>query len=88
MGYFSNGTEGDGYFEEYCMRCIHYEEDKMCPVWALHMQHNYAECNKPGSFLHVLIPRAKGGLSNERCKMFIPAPSMGLPFPDNSGARR
>lgn len=77
MGYFSNGTEGEMYVEEYCSKCIHNEA---CPVWGLHLMHNYEECNKDGSFLHVLIPRSKDGLRNERCAMFVRAPSMGLNF--------
>lgn len=80
MGYFSNGTEGEFYFAEYCSRCIHNDETKGCPVWMLHMEYNYEECNKPHSFLHVLIPRSKDRLGNERCSMFVPAPSMGLPL--------
>lgn len=77
MGYFSNGTEGEMYRERYCSRCIH-EQD--CRVWMLHELHNYDECNNEFSFLHVLIPRSKDKLSNERCNMFVPAPSMGLPL--------
>jgi hypothetical protein len=80
MGYFSNGTEDECYFEQYCSRCIHNDPDKGCNVWFLHMLHNYEECNKKDSFLHVLIPRSKDGLSNEQCSMFVPAPSMGLPL--------
>ena len=81
MGYFSNGTEGELYYEQWCAKCIHNEpEGAYCPVWALHMEHNYAECNKPESFLHVLIPRTEDHLGNKRCAMFIPAPSMGLPL--------
>jgi hypothetical protein len=81
MAYFSNGSEGEAYIDEYCSRCIHFQDAERniaCPIWYLHMVHNYDECNKPDSFLHVLIPRSKGGLSNEQCKMFAPAPSMGL----------
>lgn len=77
MGYFSNGTEGEMYVDEYCSKCIH---AGACPVWGLHLMHNYDECNKPDSFLHVLIPRSKDDLSNERCAMFVQAPSMGLNF--------
>ena len=81
MGYFSNGTEGEIYEDAYCSRCIHNDASgPYCPVLALHKLHNYDECNKPDSFLHVLIPRSKDGLSNERCTMFVPAPSMGLPL--------
>jgi hypothetical protein len=85
MGYFSNGTEGEMYVDAYCSRCIHNDQDKPCPIWTLHMLHNYKECNKPDSFLHRLIPRSKDCCGNEQCSMFIPAPSMGLPF--NGGAK-
>lgn len=69
MGYFANGTEGLIYEETYCQHCRHNPDDGMCPVWSLHMIHNYAECNKPDSFLHVLIPRE--GVGNGECAMFI-----------------
>ena len=79
MGYFSNGAEGMDYEDAYCSKCIHNDAaGPYCPVWALHKQFNYEECNKPDSFLHILIPRMKDGMGNERCKMFVPAPSMGL----------
>lgn len=81
MAYFSNGSEGEWYFETYCSKCI-FDRDNTCPIWGLHMLHNYEECNKPQSFLHQLIPRSKGGLGNEECKFYMPAPSLGLPFPD------
>lgn len=68
MGYFSNGTEGEMYIDQVCSKCSH--EDG-CPVMALHMMHNYDECNKPNSFLHVLIPRREDGLGNKKCTMFI-----------------
>lgn len=60
MGYFSNGTEGESYYEHYCARCIHDDEEKgkYCPIWNLHLLHNYAECNNKDSYLHVLIPHA------------------------------
>lgn len=68
MGYFSNGSEGMDYEERYCAHCLHYEG---CPVWLAHMIHNYDECNNEGSILHMLIPRSKDGLGNERCAMFV-----------------
>ena len=74
MGYFSNGTEGDNYEHNYCRRCIHSplkDDDPFCPVWELHLLHNYDECNKPDSFLHTLIPRTDDGLGNKRCRMFV-----------------
>jgi hypothetical protein len=71
MGYFSNGTEGELYYEAYCAHCIHDEHDD-CAVLAAHFFYNYDECNKSESILHMLIPRAKDG-ENEQCKMFIPS---------------
>jgi hypothetical protein len=71
MAYFSNGTEGMDYQHNYCNQCLH-DAKQNCPVWLLHLMHNYDECNKPDSFLHVLIPRSKDGLSNEQCTMYVP----------------
>lgn len=83
MGYFSNGTEGELYFEEYCSRCVHDDEEKgkHCPIWGLHLLHNYEECNKKDSFLHVLIPRNKEGCFNEACTMFVERAAMRDLFP-------
>lgn len=72
MGYFSNGCEGDSYEAAYCSRCVHRDgkDGKSgCAVLLAHMLHNYEECNKPDSILHLLIPRV--GLSNGECSMFI-----------------
>ena len=72
MGYFPNGCAGERYEAEYCDRCVHQDAaGRGCPVWQLHMLHNYDECNKPESFLHVLIPRSKDGPWNDQCRMFI-----------------
>lgn len=71
MGYFSNGTEGEMYEARYCSRCIHgprANPDQGCPVWLLHLVANYEECNKPDSYLNVLIPRDDSG--NKQCTMF------------------
>lgn len=70
MGYFSNGSEGMDYYARYCDRCIHNVPDQTCAVWMAHLIHDYAECNKADSILHILIPRGKDG-ENEECKMFI-----------------
>lgn len=69
MAYFANGTEGLDYQERYCSRCVH-DANEICPVRLLHIIHNYDECNKRDSFLHVLIPRTADGLGNEQCKLF------------------
>lgn len=73
MGYFSNGSDGNDYFEKWCVRCIHDNEAKEvhCPIWNLHFLHNYDDCNNADSYLHVLIPRSKDGIGNERCTMFV-----------------
>jgi hypothetical protein len=65
MGYFPNGTAGELYEGRWCRRCVH---EIGCRVWWLHMEHNYEECNKKESMLHVLIPRV--GTHNCRCQMF------------------
>lgn len=71
MGYFSNGTEGEIYYEQWCARCLHDNPDKAihCTIWNLHLLNNYDECNKPDSYLHALIPRE--GMGNGRCAMFV-----------------
>lgn len=75
MGYFSNGTEGEMYEAEYCSRCIHQKPDEGgCAIWLAHMLHNYEECNKKDSILHLLIPRAKDGPWNDQCRMFVEKP--------------
>lgn len=74
MGYFPNGTEGEAYEAHYCAKCIHRDgpDGKSgCSVMLAHLLHNYDECNKPDSILHLLIPRVKDGIGNERCTMFI-----------------
>ena len=68
MGYFSNGTEGLCYQEDYCFRCVH-DINEDCPVWLLHLIYSYKMCNEPDSFLDVLIPRSKDRLYNEQCKL-------------------
>ena len=82
MGYFPNGTSGESYYEEWCSRCIHDDEDRgvYCPIWNLHLLHNYDECNNKNSFLHVLIPRNEEGW-NDRCTMFVERAAMRDLFP-------
>ena len=70
MGYFSNGTEGEMYEERYCSKCLH--EKDGCAVMLAHLIHNYDECNNPESILHMLIPKTKDNLGNEKCRMFVP----------------
>lgn len=73
MAYFSNGTEGDLYEGRYCDRCLHQngpDGNSGCAVWLAHMLFNYEHCNDENSILHILIPRSKDGLGNEKCRMF------------------
>lgn len=70
MGYFSNGSEGECYREEYCDQCIH-DINNSCPVWNAHLARNYKDCNDDASILHMLIPRTEGGLANGQCRMFL-----------------
>jgi hypothetical protein len=85
MGYFSNGTEGWDYYEQYCSRCLH-DKDESCPVWNAHLLHNYDECNNEGSILHMLIPRE--GIGNLRCTMFIERAAEGDLFGDTRTGER
>lgn len=68
MGYFSNGTEGLMFQEEYCQHCIHDMDN--CAVMLAHDLYNYRDCNNKDSILHILIPRGENGLYNEKCAMF------------------
>ena len=79
MGYFSNGSEGEGYIAEYCMRCIHGSDDEGecygCPVIQLHMAWNYDAVGKNAdktkqAALEAFIPR--DGITNLQCTMFVP----------------
>ena len=74
MGYFSNGTEGEMYMEQYCVRCINWrgeDDDQGCPVMDLHFLYNYDACNDDNHPIHHLIPRSEDGLRNEECRMFL-----------------
>jgi len=44
MAYFSNGTEGEVFYEQ-CMRCRYGEEP--CPIALVQMEYNYEACNNP-----------------------------------------
>lgn len=78
MGYFSNGTEGQIYQDQYCRRCIYYgpPEGPGCPVWGAHLFYSYELCNVPAeespgkAILDMLIPMSPDRLSNEQCRMF------------------
>jgi hypothetical protein len=70
MGYFSNGTDGAMFEEEYCNNCVHEKIDSFCPVMEAHQLYNYDDCNNKNSILHILIPRDEKGY-NQPCAMFI-----------------
>ncbi len=73
MGYFSNGSEGDGYNETYCMRCVNWKDSvdrgEGCPVWDAHLMHNYNQEGAAREILSILIPRSSDG-GNGKCAMF------------------
>lgn len=85
MGYFSNGTEGEMYFDQWCANCVH-DADGDCPVWAAHLQHNYRDCNDPESILHMLIPRSEDKLGNEKCRLHVARAAVGDLFEAEGGA--
>lgn len=87
MGYFSNGTEGEGFFSIYCEQCVHYTEPddpKQCPIWMLHLSHNGDQHTEgmlefyPGFEIHG--PTVKLFLDqlivrttrSQKCAMFVP----------------
>ena len=72
MAYFSNGTEGELYREQYCDRCVHDGHgENCCEVWGLHLTYNYDRHKNPtlAAVLDTLIPR--DGLGNGQCRMFL-----------------
>jgi hypothetical protein len=71
VGYFSNATEGADYERTWCRKCQHGDGDSAgdCAVWEAHLLANHTECERPGSPLHVLIPR--GLAENAKCRMFV-----------------
>jgi len=68
MGYFSNGSECDSFRAAMCDKCWH-DRNQNCPIWLAHLIHNYEDCNKKDSILHLLIPR--NGIHNGDCKLFV-----------------
>lgn len=72
MGYFSNGTEGEAYEEQYCAKCANANTDNgFCPIMNLHSSWNYEQHSDPlkKAALEHFIPRSEKGW-NEQCKMF------------------
>lgn len=72
MGYFSNGAEGMAYQSAVCNHCEH-DVNEDCPVWLLHLLHNYSAANDKEHPIHLLIPfDGKGPFGgNHECRMFI-----------------
>ena len=77
MGYFSNGSEGDGYEECYCETCAHHhgpDSETGCAVWFIHTMFNYDQLTsgqeKLRTALRTLIPEDRKGL-NGKCAMWI-----------------
>lgn len=74
MGYFPNGDSAEYYQSQWCEHCKHWPadpQDGMCPIWAIHLTHNYALQDKNiVSILSALIPRK--GTENMECNMFMP----------------
>lgn len=74
MGYFSNGTEGEMYEEEYCYKCLNYNEEQGCQIMNLHLFWNYEAQRENGEdkkyALNWFIPPDKEGIFNQQCRMF------------------
>ena len=77
MAYFSNGTEGMMYEEQFCDKCVHQGidsngEGKGCPIWNAHFMYNYdAAGNETAKgILEMLIPTRSDGLFADECSMF------------------
>lgn len=75
MAYFPNGTTAEIAQEEYCLKCLHgQDEEKGCPVWDLHFHWNYdavgadADADKKLA-LDMLWPQ--DGLHPGDCRMFV-----------------
>jgi len=60
MAYFSNGTEGEMYFERWCSKCefLPEVEDHDCPIRSAHFFYNYDREKNPAvkAILDMLIP--------------------------------
>ncbi len=82
MGYFSNGSEVMDYEARYCDKCLHHgpPDGPGCMVWLAHLLNPSEGLTKDGehnpeSILNLLIPRAKDGLGNEQCRMYLEDPA-------------
>jgi hypothetical protein len=83
MGYFSNGTEGESYFDRYCSRCIH-DRNGDCPIWGAHLAFAYGAKGDAESILNMLIPRSKDGLWNEQCVLWVERDTTGDLFAEGA----
>jgi hypothetical protein len=78
MGYFSNGTEGGIFREEFCYRCRNWGADSRsretdepgCPIMDAHLLHGYGAKGEVKDILDLLIER--DGITNT-CTMFVEA---------------
>lgn len=68
MGYFSNASEAEAYWNKWCARCLHHDG---CAVWLAHLEHNYEDDGVGRRILDHLIPRSKDGLRNDQCTVFV-----------------
>ncbi len=68
MAYFSNGTEGEGYREQYCDKCANDNEEMGCAVWGAHLLFEIHE-GPQAEVLRYLIPDGINGFA-EKCQMF------------------
>ena len=83
MGYFSNSDEGTAFENRWCSRCVHEERNGTgCHVMLTHLLWAYGATPEQKAILDCLIPRAKDGLSNNQCTMFIDAETVRKPPQD------
>jgi len=70
MAYFSNGTEGLAYQEEYCFKCQH-DTNLDCVVWLLHLMYVGDKDGDVLDMLNTLIPVKD--MEPQQCSMFLEA---------------
>lgn len=75
MAYFPNGTAGDAFESQWCVRCINMPErdDRGCAVWLTHLLFAYEECNSKSNAKKMLDILIEPGDSEKdpRCAMFV-----------------
>jgi hypothetical protein len=74
MAYFSNGSSGDRYMENWCERCRNFkrredEDTEGCPIWDLHLMYNYNENELHAKMRDHFIPMDKK-YNPQQCRMF------------------